>query len=107
MFEAVLADHRNMNFKLLFPDGRTIGAATGITVPELEVVQEFIPSPRLQEVWLSAEGDRERVRGISKVISTEQCVRCHPAGETLAVASMSMDVTNALQTVRQQHSDAI
>ena len=101
MFEAVLADHRNMNFKLLFPDGRTIGAATGITVPELEVVQEFIPSPRLQEVWLSAEGERERVRGISKVISTEQCVRCHPAGETLAVASMSMDVTNALQTVRQ------
>ncbi|MGB5295658.1 MAG: ATP-binding protein [Thermoanaerobaculia bacterium] len=101
MFEAVLAGHQGMNLKLMFPDGRTIGAATGITVPELEVVQEFIPSPRLQEVWLSAEGDRERVRGISKVISTEQCVRCHSAGETLAVASMSMDVTNALQTVRK------
>ena len=101
MFEAVLAGHQGMNLKLMFPDGRTIGAATGITVPELEVVQEFIPSPRLQEVWLSEERDREQVRGISKVIATEECVRCHSAGQTLAVASMSMDVTEALKTVRQ------
>ena len=101
MFEAVLAGHQGTNLKLMFPDGRTIGAATGITVPELEVVQEFIPSPRLREVWLSDENDRERVRGISKVIATEECVRCHSAGQTLAVASMSMDVTEALKTVRQ------
>lgn len=101
MFEAVLAGHLGMNLKLMFPDGRTIGAASGITAPELEVVQEFIPSPRLQEVWLSEESDRERVRGISKVIATEECVRCHSAGQTLAVASMSMDVTEALKTVRQ------
>lgn len=101
MFEAVLAGHQGMNLKLMFPDGRTIGATTGITVPELQVVQEFIPSPRLQEVWLSEEDNTERVRGISKVIATEECVRCHQAGQTLAVASMSMDVTEALQTVRQ------
>jgi len=101
MFEAVLAGHQGTNLKLMFPDGRTIGAATGITVPELEVVQEFIPSPRLREVWLSDENNRERVRGISKVIATEECVRCHSAGQTLAVASMSMDVTEALKTVRQ------
>jgi len=72
MFEAVLSEHRGMNLKLLFPDGRTIGAESGVSLPELEVVQEFIPSPRLQEVWLSEEGDRERVRGIIKVIASPE-----------------------------------
>lgn len=80
MFEAVLADHRNMNFKLLFPDGRTVGAATGITIPELEVVQEFIPSPRLQEVWLSAEGiANESVASAKSSLPNNVCAATPPA----------------------------
>ncbi len=100
MFEAVLAEHYVVGLRLLLPDGRSIGSDPLVTEQERDAILSLLPSPQLERVWLSEEDGKELIRGLSKVIATEECVRCHAAGETLAVASMSMDVTKSLRDVR-------
>lgn len=99
-FEAVLAGHQSINLRLLLPDGSTMGMEPGIARAEHETLQEFLPSPDFQTTWLSQEEDREYMRGLQKIIATQQCSRCHQAGETLAIASMRLDITGVLGKLR-------
>ncbi len=101
-FEAVLGGHQTINLKLLLPEGRAIGPNPTVSKAEVEALPSFVKSPEFQRTWLSQEGDTERMRGFQKVIATRQCIRCHQPGETLAIASMHVDVTSVLSGVRKR-----
>ena len=101
-FEAVLDGHRQIHLKLLLPEGRAIGPDPSVSQAEVDNIGGFIKGPIIQRTWLSHEGDRDWMRGFQKVVATPQCIRCHSGGETLAVASMRVDVTGVLQAVRSR-----
>jgi len=106
-FEAVLARHQDISLKLILPDGRTLGSSRGPTQSELDELRSLLAEERIQQTWLSEEGDQELVKGLSKVVATEQCSRCHAQGETLAVASMSLDVTRTLDRIRARSRQSL
>ena len=99
-FEAVLQGHQQIHLKLMLPGGRALGPDPSIARSEVDTITDFADSTLSQLTWISEEGDRVWMRGFQKVIATPQCIRCHVAGETLAVASMRVDVTGILQGVR-------
>ena len=101
-FEAVLAEHQDIGLMLILPDGRTLGSGRGTSQAELSELRDLIESDAQQRIWLSPEGDRHIMRGLEKVVSTEQCSRCHAQDETLAVASMNIDLTRTLDHLRAQ-----
>lgn len=99
-FSVVLAEHREINLRLLLPDGRVLGGGSALTPSENDTLQALLPSPRLRTIWLVEEGGRDHLRGLEKVVAARQCSQCHAAGETLAVASMRVDLTDALARLR-------
>ncbi len=101
-FEAVLAEHQDIGLMLILPDGNTLGSERSTSQAELSELRNLIESDAQQRIWMSHEGDRNIMRGLEKVVSTEQCSRCHAQDETLAVASMNIDLTRTLDHMRAQ-----
>jgi signal transduction histidine kinase len=101
-FEAVLAAHQGINLKLLLPSGKAIGPNPSVSQAEVEALPAFLESRDSQLTWLSQEASTEQMRGFQKVIATRQCSQCHIAGDTLAIASMRLDVTGVLTGVRER-----
>ncbi len=106
-FEAVLLRHQDIDLKLILPDGRTLGAGRGAAASELEQLRSLLEADRVQQTWVSREGDQQFVRGLAKVVATEQCSRCHTQGETLAVASMNLDLTRMLDRIRTRSRQSL
>ncbi|MEJ2086203.1 MAG: ATP-binding protein, partial [Acidobacteriota bacterium] len=106
-FEAVLVRHQDIALKLILPNGQTLGSNRGPAQSELDELRSLLAAEQIQQTWLSEEGKQQIVRGLAKVVSTEQCSRCHAQGETLAVASMSLDVTRMLDRIRARSRQSL
>jgi signal transduction histidine kinase len=95
-FEELMAAHSDISFQLFLPGGGVIGADPELPPLEHREMVEFLASGQRQQIWLSEEGGRKRMRGLMKVVATEECTPCHQAHTTLALGSMSLDMTELL-----------
>lgn len=97
---ALIASQRKINLQLFTSPTTLIGPPIE---PPAEVgaeIGEFFSGEALQRQWLSSEGGHERMRSLRRITARQECSKCHEPGQSLAVASMSIDVTRMVESVR-------
>ena len=100
LFDALSDLHGEMNFRLFLAGGTSIGPATPPGEAELREMREFLSAGEVQRFWLSDSGGRHEMRGLERVVGDADCLPCHRPGQTLAVASMTLDLTDGINAVR-------
>jgi len=98
-FEAVLVRNREIHLQLLLPDGRRLGSRSAGEPVDPETLRSFVAGPQQQRFWVASDEDRDLLHGIQRVVAADACSRCHAPGETLAVASMNLELTEVLASL--------
>ncbi|MGB6643308.1 MAG: hypothetical protein WBG67_21260, partial [Thermoanaerobaculia bacterium] len=100
LFEVLLQAHGDIDFRLFIMGGGVIGPDEPLTEQEHLEMVDFLAGGREQRFWRSEEEGKTRMRGLMTVVANQNCIPCHKPGETLAVASMTKDLTAQIQSVR-------
>jgi len=100
IFEALLQAHGDIDFRLFIMGGGVIGPDEPLTEQEHLEMVDFLTGGQRQRFWRSEEEGKTRMRGLMTVVANQNCIPCHQPGETLAVASMTKDLTAQIQSVR-------
>ncbi len=100
LFGALSEAHREINFRLFLAGGTSIGPEAPPDELERSEMREFLSAGEVQRFWLSDSRGGHEMRGLERVVGDADCLPCHRPGQTLAVASMTLDLTDAIATVR-------
>jgi signal transduction histidine kinase len=99
-FEPFLATHRTYDLQLFHPDGTLLAGQSATFTPSAFEIRRFLQGDEPDRFWMVTTEDGSWVRGLSRLVSVEGCQPCHKLGETRAVASMNLDVTPQMSTLR-------
>ncbi|MCP4657907.1 MAG: hypothetical protein GY856_21070 [bacterium] len=69
---------------------------------ELEEVNELLAARRDRRFWLAGTDGKSLMRGLVRITNGPSCESCHGTEEALGVASMTMDLTEPLDSVRSR-----
>jgi hypothetical protein len=102
VFEHLMAAHLPIRLRLYRSDGTPIGLRTISADPaEVELVREFLaPDGPAERVWVEMVGERQWVRGLVRLRAEPMCTPCHAVGEVRGVATMRIDFTDRLDSIR-------
>jgi signal transduction histidine kinase len=102
VFEHLMAAHLPIRLRLYRSDGTPIGLRTVSADPaEVELVREFLARDEPAErVWVEEIDQRQWVRGLVRLRAEPMCTPCHAVGEVRGVASMRIDFTDRLISIR-------
>ncbi len=96
----VLDIHSEINFRLFLPGGTSLGAQTEFSGEEHQEMVAFLMSGQQERFWLENEGKNRRMRALSRLVAEPGCTPCHQEGQTLAVATMFVDLSQQMAAVR-------
>jgi signal transduction histidine kinase len=99
-FRALIASQQEVNLRIFLPGGGLIGPPGQFSGDEHGRIIGFFGTSEEEQVWVDTEGETEIMHGFRRVSAVEACVPCHTQGETLAVATMSTDLTRIMERVR-------
>ncbi len=100
LFDALTEGHQDINFRLYFSSGSSVGPQAPPNERERREIAEFLSSGEVQRFELTHAGQHYEVRGWERIIADRTCASCHKPGETLAIASMALDLTDRIGDVR-------
>jgi signal transduction histidine kinase len=100
LFGALSEAHREINFRLFLAGGTSIGPESPPDDVERREMRDFLSAGEVQRFWLSDSRGGHEMRGLERVVGDADCLPCHRPGQTLAVASMTLDLTEVIGTVR-------
>jgi signal transduction histidine kinase len=100
LFGALGDAHQDINFRLYLSGGSSVGPDAPPSEVERREIAEFLSSGEVQRFKLVAAGQRYEVRGWERIVADAGCASCHRPGETLAIASMAVDLTDRISEVR-------
>jgi signal transduction histidine kinase len=98
-FVALTEDHREINFRLFLPGGALLGPQSPAPQTERNELAAFLRAGENERFWLASRGGLHEMRGLQRVMADGECVPCNTRGKTLAVASMTMDLTDQVGQV--------
>ena len=102
LFAPLIAGHRSTDFRLFLPGGGTIGDRSPAAKEEHDAMVQFLASNQVETYWLAEYNDRQWMRGLQRVVANRDCLPCHQSGQTLAVASMGLDLTPMIANVQSR-----
>jgi signal transduction histidine kinase len=102
MFEPLLEAHRDINFRLFLPGGRTLGPEQPPSRREHTEMVGFLGSGAEQQIWFREEAKAQEMRAFLRLVTNHDCTPCHAPGATIAVASMAYDLAPLLGPVKKQ-----
>ncbi len=97
---ALIASKRDINLQLFTTPATFIGPPLELPERVRDDIARFFSGNETQRLWMSSEGEKERLRALRRITAGEQCARCHEPGKTMAVAAMSLDLTLMVARVR-------
>jgi len=100
LFDALSNAHEDINFRLFFSSGSSVGPQAPPTARERQEITEFLSSGEVQRFRLTSVGKNYEVRGWERIVADSNCDSCHKPGETLAIVSMATDLTERIGGVR-------
>ncbi|MCP4201288.1 MAG: hypothetical protein GY769_05065 [bacterium] len=100
VFHALLLSQRDINLQLFLPGGSFVGSQVKLSEQNHREIIDFFRGDETRLVWLSDRGGEQRLRGLRRIEAGPSCIPCHERGETLAVATMSMDLTRIVGRLR-------
>ncbi|NHZ73614.1 MAG: hypothetical protein GWP16_04000 [Nitrospirae bacterium] len=102
LFAALIAGHQSTDFRLFLPGGGTIGDRNPAGMEEHNAMVRFLASNQIETFWLSEQDGQHWMRGLNRVVANQDCLPCHQVGQTLAIASMGIDLTDMLSGVQRR-----
>ena len=102
LLRGLIASHEDLDLQLFVTPDSSVGPPVELPAEVHSRIARFFAGDRGQEIWLSTEDGRERVRGLRRLSSGPQCIGCHEPAATLAVAAMSLDITLMVDRVRSR-----
>jgi signal transduction histidine kinase len=99
-FERFLATHRIYDMQLFLPDGTLLAGQSSTFTPSAIEIRRFMTSDEPDSFWMTTTEEGSWIRGLSRLVAVEGCQPCHKLGETRAVASMNLDVSPEIDTLR-------
>jgi len=104
VFDHLVVLHQSIGLRLYGRSGQPLGAINVSPDPqESAVVRDFLAdSGRSSRSWVEEERGRRWVRGVVRITGDSGCTPCHAAGSTLGAATMKLDFTEELRSVRRQ-----
>ncbi|MCM2268978.1 MAG: ATP-binding protein [Thermoanaerobaculia bacterium] len=102
VFEHLMAAHLPIRLRLYRTDATPIGLRTvSGDAAEVELVREFLARDEpAEKVWVEEVGERQWVRGLVRLRAEPMCAPCHVVGEVRGAASMRIDFTDRLSSIR-------
>jgi signal transduction histidine kinase len=100
LFEALQVNERDAGFRLFLASGKTIGPEAPPTETERMEIAEFLSSGAVQRFRLKSAAGRHQVRGWERIVAEGACTSCHKPGQTLAIAAMTLDLTDQITRAR-------
>ncbi len=99
-FEPFLAAHRKYDMQLFLPDGTLLAGQSATFTPSAFEIRRFAASEEPDRFWMTTDEEGSWVRGLSRLVAEESCQPCHKLGETRAIASINLDVTPRMDSLR-------
>lgn len=99
LFGALTEDQREINFRLFLPGGVLLGPESATVEAERRELADFLQAGDNERFWMSRQDGRHEMRGLQRVVADAECAPCHVRGQTLAVASMTLDLTSQVGQV--------
>ena len=99
-FAAFMAIPRPYESRLYGSDGSLLAGGESLYVPTPMELGLFLESGEPDTYRVQSYSSGEYVNGLSRITATQVCAPCHEPGEILGVATLSLDVTAQVGTLK-------
>jgi len=98
MMAHLLALHQDIDLRFYDLEGRISAELQPGHLPVASDVVDFARSHELDRFWMGPDPNSVEMIGMIRVVADRSCEPCHSNGQALAVASMSLDLSDRFAT---------
>ncbi len=102
LVRALFVPDAEVDLQMFLTPETSVGPPREVPAEVIARIADFFAGDGAQEIWLSSEQGRERVRGLRRISTGPWCAPCHEPTDTFAVAAMSLDITPMVARVRSR-----